>query len=66
LLEVGVVLEGDPGAELAAGVEEELSAAELDFVPPSAEEADDESLLPSLDPELAAPSDFGAADDFDG
>jgi len=58
-----------PGVELAAGADEELSDPELDFVPPSPEEAGDGSLLPSLEleePSFEPPSVFGAAEDFDG
>jgi hypothetical protein len=69
LLEEDAVPEEDAGVELAAGVDEELSDPKLDFNTPSVEEADDESLLPSLEleePSFELPSDFGAAEDFDG
>jgi hypothetical protein len=59
----------DAGVELVAGVDDELSEPELDFAAPSVEEADEESLLPSLEPEepsLDALSDFGADADLDG
>jgi len=67
-VEEAAVLAEEDGVEVV-GADEELSEPELDFVPPSPDEADDESLLPSLAPEelsLDPPSDFGAADDFDG
>jgi hypothetical protein len=57
-------LDEGAGAELAAGVDEELS--ELDLLPPSAEELDEESLLPSLLLEEVSEEAFGAAEDFDG
>jgi hypothetical protein len=62
------LLAEDAGAEVVAGVDEELSDPELDFAP-SVEEPDEESLLPSLEPEepsLDALSDFGADADLDG
>ncbi len=69
MLEEGAVPEERCWVELAAGVDEELSDPELDFAALSAEEADDESLLPSLEFEEASfepPSGFGAPEDFDG
>jgi hypothetical protein len=54
--EEGVLAE-DAGVEGAAGAVEEPSDPELAFVPPSSDEADDESLLPSLEP---APLSFDA------
>jgi hypothetical protein len=58
----------DTGAGLAAGAEEEPS--ELGFEPPSLDEDEDESLLPSLlldAPSFDPPSaDFGAAEDLEG
>ena len=69
MLEEDAVLEEDAGVELVAGADEALSDPELDFAAPSAEEADDESLLPSLEleePSFEPPSGFGAPEDFDG
>lgn len=59
----------DAGVEAVDGAGEELSEPELGFAPPSVEEPDEESLLPSLEPaepSLDPPSDFGADDDFEG
>jgi hypothetical protein len=58
------VLEEEAGVELAAGVDEGLS--ELDLLPLSPEELDEESLLPSLLLEEPSEEALGAADDFDG
>jgi hypothetical protein len=69
LPEEDAVLAGDAGVEFVAGVDEELSDPELDFAAPSPDEADDESLLPSLEleePSFEPPSSFGGAEDFDG
>jgi len=66
--------EEDAGIELGEGADEELSDPALDFAPLSPEEVEEESLPPSLELEapsfeelsLVPPSDFGAADDFEG
>jgi hypothetical protein len=58
------VLEEEAGVELAAGVDEGLS--ELDLLPLSPEELDEESLPPSLLLEELSEEALGAADDFDG
>lgn len=60
------MLDEDAGVEAAAGADEELSVPELDFVPLSPDEGDDESLPPSLLLEEFSEEAFGAADDFDG
>lgn len=60
------MLAEDADVEAAAGADEEPSDAELDFVPPSLDEADDESLLLSLLSAELSEEAFGAADDFDG
>jgi hypothetical protein len=66
LVEEAGVLDEEAGVEAAAGADEGLSDPELDFAPAPPDAADDESLPPSLDAELAPPSDFGAAEDFEG
>jgi hypothetical protein len=63
LVEEGALGE-DAGVEAAAGVDAELS--ELDLLPPSPEELEEESLPPSLLLEELSEETVGAADDFDG
>ena len=62
-------VEDGAGAEVAAGADTELSDPELDFTLLSPEDAGAESLPPSLEVEALSfdpPSDFGAAEDFEG
>jgi hypothetical protein len=58
------VLALEVDVEGAAGADEELS--ELDLLPLSPVELEEESLLPSLLLEELSEEAFGAADDFDG
>jgi hypothetical protein len=59
------VLPEDAGVELVAGADEELSDAELDFDPPSPDDAGEESLLEPEESsfELLSPEGLGGADE---
>ena len=63
MVEEGVVLAEGAGVELVTGAEE---LSELDLLPLSPDELEDESLLPSLLLEELSEEAFGAAEDFDG